>query len=483
MPIALSNLKLDRISKIAWGLVVLSLPLTTFRYVPSFYGFSSVRPLALYPLAILLLMLAIKAWRSKKLELPKIATPILAFLFAALVATLLGFLLDPLELRGQSYAGRALRAWFSVAVGLMFFLSAYWMNKSKDDIKYTLRWMYAGLVASIIWGGIQIAANKFAFIDIAIIEKIQLSFSLRGLPDNYRIVGFAFEPAWLADQIVIFYYPWLFSALITGYRVFKYRWVEPGLFILGSVLLVFTFSRGGVLIAILAVGATILIVGRKQIAAGWNWLWSPFRNKDPKQSFWRAAAIRTLLLISLLIGFTSAARTFSENRYFSSFLEFDSTTDLYKYMLDVSAGPRLAYAASGLNIYTDHPWTGVGLGASPLYLYDNLPDWALTNLPEINRRLSPDSPIVTNVKNLYIRLLAETGIIGFWFYSAFFLSILAEIRQLYKSNKDIARYVATAGLFIWIAIGLRNFTQDSFTFPIMWVSIGVVLGISSNHKS
>ncbi|MCH7663725.1 MAG: O-antigen ligase family protein [Chloroflexi bacterium] len=169
----------------------------------------------------------------------------------------------------------------------------------------------------------------------------------------------------------------------------------------------------------------------------------------------------------------------SRNRYFSSFLEYDPGTDLYEYMLDISAGPRLAYAASGLNIYSDYPWMGVGLGASSLYLYDYLPDWALTNLPEVNRRLSPDSNIVTNTKNLYVRLLSETGIVGFWLFAAFYLALLAEVRTLFVSKKAELRFVAIAGLFIWLAVALRNFTQDSLTFPIMWVGFGMALGLAA----
>ena len=479
----LSNNNFTALQKVMWGMVVLTLPVTSFRYIPTFFGASSIRPLAIYPLAILMLLFGIQIIKTRRVELPKISSPLAAFFLVAAIATLIGFLYDPLVLRGQTSAGRAVRAWFSIAIGMAFFISAYWMNKNADDVKHTLKWMYVGLGASVIWGGIQIVVNELSFLDINLIENIQLLFSQRGLPDNGRIVGFAFEPAWFADQIVILYYPWLFAAILTDYRIFKYRWVEPILFLLGGVMLVFTFSRGGILIGLIAVLATALITSRKQLGVLWIWLLSPLNKTDNKQLALRPGVIRVTFITAVLLVVFSAGTVLSQNKYFSSILEFDSATDVYSYVIDASAGSRLAFAISGLNVYADYPWTGVGLGASALYLYDYLPDWALSELPEINRKLSPDSKVVSNVKNLYVRLLAETGIIGFWFFVAFFLGVLAEIRQLYISNKAIARYVAIAGLFIWIAVALRNFTQDSLTFPIMWTGIGIVLGISSGQKS
>jgi len=40
--------------------------------------------------------------------------------------------------------------------------------------------------------------------------------------------------------------------------------------------------------------------------------------------------------------------------------------------------------------------------------------------------------------------------------------------------------VAVAGLFIWIAVALRNLTQDSFTIPIMWVALGFLAGLDAH---
>ena len=67
----------------------------------------------------------------------------------------------------------------------------------------------------------------------------------------------------------------------------------------------------------------------------------------------------------------------------------------------------------------ESPITGVGLGASGFYIYDHLPDWAMTTVPEIARQLSPENRLYPNPKNMYVRLLAETGLIGFFIFLHF----------------------------------------------------------------
>ena len=83
------------------------------------------------------------------------------------------------------------------------------------------------------------------------------------------------------------------------------------------------------------------------------------------------------------------------------------------FLIQNSAGARAAYIWGAMGAYRDHPWTGVGLGADGFYIYQNLPDWIMTMVPEIASQLSPTSTLYPNAKNLYVRLLAETGLIGF----------------------------------------------------------------------
>src|SRR6186997_1827300 len=109
---AASSLSIDRISRFLWGAALLTLPVTSFRYFPLLGDNTYVRPLALYPIAILLPLLTLQLMQKKE-SLPSAGTliPLLAFLLVALAATGVGLLIDPLPMRGFEYLGRVFRAW------------------------------------------------------------------------------------------------------------------------------------------------------------------------------------------------------------------------------------------------------------------------------------------------------------------------------------------------------------------------------------
>jgi O-antigen ligase len=78
---------------------------------------------------------------------------------------------------------------------------------------------------------------------------------------------------------------------------------------------------------------------------------------------------------------------------------------------------------------------------------------------------------------MYVRLLAETGLIGFILFVAFLFSVLGDALRFLQSNTSLARYLGIAGLFSWIAILLYNATQDSFATPNIWINLGILTGM------
>lgn len=471
---ATSSSRLDQAIRLLWGLVLLTLPVTTFRYVPDFMGRTLVQPLAIYPLAILFVILAYQFVRARQFPLPSNIRLLLAFLLFVVIVSLVGSLFAPLPLRESSYGERVLRGWFSLLIGLLFFFIAFWMNRSEADLRYSLRWIYAGLILTILWSLVQAIAVNTSIIPRSLVNQIQLAFSSRSLLPR-RISGFAYEPAWLADQIVIFYLPWLFAAILRRRPLIGRYWLEPLLFLLAIAVLIFTYSRGGLLSAILCTLIVFLLLGRTLLGRAWDWFSAPFRKLKPKRSV-LAPLFRLSLLVLLIVGFVSAFSFLSQYEYFARIWDLGGDESPLDYLIDISAGPRLAYAIAGYQTFEQAPFTGIGLGASGLYLHQHYPEWS-HSMPEVARQLSPDSNQIPNIKNLYIRLLAETGLPGFWLFVAFFISFLAMIRRMLVSNNTFLKFVAAAGLFAWLGIALRNLTQDSFTIPIMWVILGILVGL------
>ena len=461
---------MNRIARFLWGAALFTLPVTSFRYFPFLGDATYVRPLALYPIALLLPLLLIQLLR-RKTSMPRagVLTPLTVFVLFALAATSFGALLDPLPLRGQEYFGRVIRAWATLAIGLSFFVAAVWMNRNEDDLRFSVKWLLAGFVMDVLWSGVQSLAFYTPLLKKVTVTHWQRAFSMRELVKTNRVSGMAYEPAWLAGQIATIYLPWLFASLLTRLRVTRFKWLEIILLGLALLLVLATYSRGGLLTVVFALVFTFLFAGRNELRAMWNWFVSGFQ----RGSNW---LLRLGILIIALSAFTGAGLFLGQKGYIARLFNTQAES-VEEFVIENSAGARAAYTFGALGAYEQSPIAGVGLGASGFYIYDNLPDWAMTTVPEIARQLSPENRLYPNPKNMYMRLLAETGLIGFFIFVAFLFSILGDSLLALKSNRPVMRYLGVAGLFSWLAIAMYNVTQDSFATPNIWVNFGILAGM------
>lgn len=486
----MSKISIQTISRLLWALILISLPITSFRYMPFMGAGTYVRPLALYPLALLFPLLLIQLKQGKIARpWPGALTILLAFTFAALAATALGGTFAPIELRGVEYADRAIRAMLTLVIGLMFFLTAVWMNQSEDDVKFSVRWLLVGLVFDLIWSAIQFVGLNRGYRQELI--KIQNLFSVRGLVQNKRVSGFAFEPSWLAGQLATIYIPWLVASVLTGYRVFTVhrlpptvaKLIEPILLLSSLTVLLMTYSRSGLAVVVLAGCFTVAIVGRERVSAFGGWVRAGF---DSQLWTSRGAAIKAagsrLLLAAIAITALAGAAAFLADKGYIAALFKAPKDDLSSYITDAYLGPRIAYSEAALASFQQSPWTGVGLGAAGFSMYRNMPNWVLAGQPEIAEQLSPESSDFPNPKNLYARLLAETGLLGFALFVAFYLALLADALGLVRQTSPTARWLTAAALFAFIAIVLQGFSQDSFAMPEIWINLGLLAGAAGAWK-
>ena len=475
----LARFDLERLSRILWGLVLLTLPVTSFRYFPLLGKHTYVRPLAFYPLALLYLVLFLRLLR-KEIKLPwsNALIPFFVFLLVALLSTAGGALLAPIDLRGNDYWGRAIRTLLTFLIGLAFFLAALWMNRDMNDVRRSLPWLYAGLILTMLWVGVQAVAFHTPLLKKSQVSEWQLLFSMRGMPKIKRVSGFAFEASWLAGQLVTLYLPWLVASLLARFRATKHRWLEP-LLLLGTIAtLLLTYSRGGFLIGLAAAIITVVIAGQAAIKNALRWLFMPkhIGDNESRLSLPVQIGLRILILAIFVGALWGGASMLAERDYFAS-LWNNNADNLVDYLVKAKAGGRVVYLLSALEVFFEHPFFGVGFGGSGFYLFDRVPDWALSNNPEITEQLAFDSSIYPNPKNLYLSLLAENGIIGFGTFLGFLFAILAQIISIIRDEK--LRVVGIAGLFSWLAILAYYFMQDSFAMAEFWVNFGIILGITS----
>jgi hypothetical protein len=460
------------LARILWGATLVTLPVTSFRYFPAGQG-TYVRPLAFLPLALLWIVLIVRLLK-RETTIPRAhaLVALTAFVLIGFLTSLIGVMLAPLPMRGQEVLARTLRAWATLIMGVAFFLGAAWMNRTEADLRFSVRWLLVGLAANVLWSGVQAATFYLGVFPKPLVTQWQRLFSLRELIRTNRISGMAYEPSWLAGQIATVYMPWLIAAALTRFRVATLRWIEPVLLVAAASLVVATSSRGGILTFAASAGVTILIAGRAEVAAAWKWfVEGAHRTTD------RALRVAGVLAAA---GIVAAAGLFLAQKGYVSRLWETRASDFSQFLIQNSAGARGAYFTSAFSTYQDYPWTGVGLGASGFYMYDRLPDWALTTVPEIARQLSPHSMLYPNPKNLYLRLLAETGLFGLILFLAFQLALLGDAVRALGRRILPWRYIGVAALCTWLALIFYNMTQDSFATPNLWINLGILSGLTSD---
>ncbi|MGB6420531.1 MAG: hypothetical protein WBF05_01700, partial [Anaerolineales bacterium] len=236
---------------IAWALLFLTLPVTSFPFFPGGLGGKTlVRPLAVYPLIILVVLITIPRLFSR--PLPRTFLPLFAFIIVAFISSIAAFSLDIEALRGVSIESRFLRNIITLGIGSAFYLTISLLHQTREDLNFSLRWLYTGFAIALVWGTLQayyVIYFSPQYFDL--ISEVQSLISTRKLFPT-RISGLTYEPKWFAEQISFLLLPWLLGSIITKRSVFQWRFkwltVEWILLAWSVVVVAFTFSRTGLFI-------------------------------------------------------------------------------------------------------------------------------------------------------------------------------------------------------------------------------------------
>lgn len=455
--------------KIAWGLLFLTLPVTSFPYFPSGVGGKTlVRPLALYPLALLVFLLTIP--RLLKRPLPKTFLPIFAFMVVALVSSVAAFSTDPEALRGVTISSRFLRNIITLGVGLTFYITIALLPERWEDLNYSLRWLYIGFAIALLWGTVQaVYVIHYSPTYFNWIDRIQSLISTRKLFTT-RISGMTYEPKWFAEQICFLLLPWLIGSVIYKRSIFqwRFRWisVEWLLLIWSAIVLVFTFSRTGfVLLGVLIVLGFLLFRfrGHKRAAK---------RQKSTGTRRSRVLEIVTFTLtVVVVFGLIG-----SQNPYFSRLWRYWSKNRERSYLEYIAFEQRFVYLTTAYRIFEAYPILGVGLGNYAFYFDENLPDQPWDLQKEIVRQITPmeGRDRLITPKNLYARLLAETGLLGTAAFTTFLIAILGCLLFLWFSPTPDFKFWGLSGILAMVIFAMIIVSFDSFALPNMWVVFGLI---------
>ncbi|MBE3120044.1 MAG: hypothetical protein IMZ50_14975, partial [Candidatus Atribacteria bacterium] len=142
---------------------------------------------------------------------------------------------------------------------------------------------------------------------------------------------------------------------------------------------------------------------------------------------------------------------------------------------------RYVYWVAGWNVFNIHPLFGVGLGNAGFYFQETLPaySWGLPEVLDVLYR----STIIPNIKSLWVRLLAETGIVGFSSFIVWCYVLLRSGWALKRNASRLYKTIGWFGIFVLLALIFEGFSTDTFALPYLWISMGIVSAVAASVRT
>jgi len=480
-----------------WGLLLLVLPITSLPLLADIAGGSTVNPAAAIPL-LLLVPLWLIPYFIKRGTLRTETLPLFGFIAVALIASLIAYFAPILPWKGQTILSRELRSWLTLAAGVSFYIVTLTIVRDEASLKKTIRLINIGAAIMLIWGLVQggfilLYSGHFP----PIIWRIHEFISIRNISQN-QITGFAYEASWFAHQLNILYFPLWLGMMISMNSLHKWkigRYIpEILLFLVGVFALFFSRSRMGLISFLLIMGVLAFKLIFRTIKSVQVWI---RRNVSIGTGLQRRIVIELvplffvvitlILLLGLAVGVLYIGSKIDPRLERIFMIEWPKSTPLtpsaiwgqIQARLNVDFANFLMFAertfywSAASRVYNENPLVGVGLGNAGFFFPEYMPalSWSF---PEVVDVLRDGTSMFPNPKNLWLRLLAETGIVGFTFFIVWILCIFSRAWKLSRERTSYFRAIGLAGILGCAVLVVEGFSIDTFGLPYMWVLFGLV---------
>jgi O-antigen ligase len=143
----------------------------------------------------------------------------------------------------------------------------------------------------------------------------------------------------------------------------------------------------------------------------------------------------------------------------------------------INIGERVVYWEFGWEVFNKYPILGVGLGNVGRFSEELLSPEAW-KMGEV-RKILLYGTTLPNTKNLWVRILSETGIVGFSFYMTWLIILWLSARKLCQNQDATIRTIGLTGQFALIAQIFEGFSLDTFALPFLWVTLGILISTIS----
>ena len=468
----------ESISNFLWKALLVVLPVSSFTLLSKVFGGTSVAPLALIPLAAILFFWWLPVFLKNGLKIAYQVKPLVIFFLFGIISTLLTTFHPVPTFRDIPWIRNSAEVLVTFSMGLGFYLVTIFMVKDAEKLRSALLWISIGGIAlmavSWIQYGVWLVSENYP----EWMYKFQAIVSSNGMLYPARASGLAYEPSWLAHELNMIYIPIWFGLSLSGQSAFKNKLFnkiqyEKILFLLAVATLFISFSRiGWITMIMMAAYAAFRMTN--------NWIYRVSQKRNANQNLAKQRVFRVAVWCGLLLGLVGMvllagfvmtkieprmAGLFDVQRFIDfGFLGWASK---------LSFAERIIYWMAAYHVFQFYPMLGAGFGIPGYYFRMTAPNFG-TRLPEINKVVLTQN-FIPNAKNLWVRLLSETGIVGFALFVSWVLIHWRNADELDKiSNQGLLKAMGLVGKLIVLAMIIEGFSLDTFGLPYYWIALGLI---------
>jgi len=475
----------DLCVKSAMALAILLLPFTSLPLLSRLMGGTQVAPPTLVFIFVLTVgWLPLYLARGGKILHEML--PFLVFIILACISSAAAFFLNFPSYKGFTIRSAEVNALFTLAIGSVIYIVISLWHQEPSRMAFTLKLINWSGIALLAWSSIQLVFILFrAGHYPETLVQLQAFISTRSLLDpgfRTRLGGFTYEPSWLAHQLNLIYLPYWLASTITGYSITKKVWhvsLENLLLVGGLVTLYFTVSRVGLLAVLLMIAFIFYRFNVLLI----RWLRDHIKKRP---AIFRRYLDRSFPFLSVLVivlvyigGVVAVLVLWSHfDPRTEKLLSLRTIpTDLFNFARKVGFAERVVYWSIGWSVFARYPLLGVGLGNTGFFFQQYVPNigYRLTEIIEVLYQ----SSYLPNIKSFWIRLLAETGLLGFSAFGAWQVVLWYVGIFLRTHHSVFVRTLGWMGAFAILAFLAEGLSIDSFALPYLFVAMGLLTASSA----
>lgn len=357
-----------------------------------------------------------------------------------------------------SGVSRFIRQYFSLLLSCIVFFLLYFNVISKMSIKEVLLqirsvFLYSFIVVSF-YGFLEISHIVFRIYPARMVLNLfnYFPFTEYDSDINNRISSVCFEAPALAIFLITVS-GWMFSYIVTHKGFIKYL---PTIVVV--ILTYFSGSRTALIVVFLQ-GIIFfgIILSRKQVI---------------KTVVYSAAAMAFFAVTVLVF---SGDKVIKDVEKKVESLDFKGNLKN-----NISNQSRFGIQYANFVVFKNNPVVGVGYGQQGFHALHYYPIWAKKDNYEFKEiYMNKKNPMFAPGYNIYVRLLAETGIIGLLIFITFLYSTFSSTVKIIKTESGERKTLAIILLITFIGLAINWFQVDTFRTYGFWICFAILIKLKT----